>query len=67
MNKGYVLMTIERSKYDDYFKCHYTYFENYYELQKHLNEFWNINKNDYIVFEETNIQKDYSTNIRKGK
>lgn len=67
MNKGYILMTIERSKYNEFLRYHYTYFENYYELQKHLNSFWNVNKNDYVVFEETNIYKDYSTNIKKGR
>lgn len=56
MEKKYILMVRENSKYEDFYKYHFKLFENYRELQKHLLKFWN--EPYYTVFEETNIRKD---------
>ena len=62
-NKKYVLMTIEGNlKYEGFVRNHFKLFDSYLELQKHLQNFWFINKDAYIIFEETKIKKDYSIN-----
>lgn len=52
MEKKYILMTIEKSNYDDYSRYFYRLFNNYKELQQHLLKFHNTPR--YIIFEETN-------------
>lgn len=59
MKKRYVLLTRTKSKYEDMYRYHYKLFNDYLELQKHLQDYWFINKNEYIVFEETEFKKDY--------
>ena len=60
-NKRYVLMTIERDlKYEGFVRQHFKLFENYFELQKHLQHFWYMNSKQYRIFEETSLTKDYS-------
>ena len=60
-NKKYVLMTIEKDyKYEGFVRHHFKLFESYFDLQKHLQNFWYIEKNKYMVFEETDFKKDYS-------
>lgn len=64
--KKYILLSRTKSKYEDFYRYHYTLFENYFDLQKHLSKFWWIEKNNYIVFIETNIKKDFSLcNVKK--
>ena len=58
--KRYILLTKSKSKYEDFFRYHFKLFENYFDLQKHLIKFWYVEKNTYVVFEETEITKDYS-------
>lgn len=41
-------------------KKRYILFDNYFELQKHLLNFWYVEKNNYRIFEETDLTKDYS-------
>lgn len=67
MSKRYILYTRERdNKYEDYYRYNFKLFENYFDLQKHLQKFWFIEKNNYVIFEETDIEKDYSCcNIKK--
>lgn len=65
--KRYILLTRTRSKYEDFYRYHYKLFDNYFELQKHLQYFWYINTNEYVVFEETDLKKDYSLNDVKKK
>ena len=61
MNKRYILLIRTKdSKYDDYYRYNYKLFENYFELQKHLHNFWFIEKNNYVIFEETELERDYS-------
>ena len=67
MKKRYILMTIENSKYEDFKKYHFKLFENYFDLQKHLHNFWYMEKNTYKIFEETEITKDYSLSDVKGE
>ena len=62
MKKKYVLCTKTKSKYEDFYRYHFKLFNDYFELQKHLQCFWFINKNEYIIFEETDLTKDYSIN-----
>ena len=62
--KRYILMTIEKSNYDNFERCFYRLFDSYKELQKHLLKFYNTPK--YIIFEETNIKKDKSFKISKN-
>ena len=64
MKKRYILLSRTKSKYEDYYRYHYKLFENYFDLQRHLLSYWYIDKNDYIIFEETNIKKDYSIQIK---
>jgi hypothetical protein len=67
MKKRYVLYTRTKSKYEDFYRYHFKIFNDYFELQKHLMHYWYINKNDYTIFEETNLVKDYSLNdIKRG-
>ena len=47
MNEGFV-------------KHHFKLFDNHFELQKHLKNFWYIEKNKYKIFEETDFKRDYS-------
>ena len=64
--KKYILLSRTKSKYEDFYRYHYTLFENYFDLQKHLSKFWWIEKNNYIVFIETDIKKDFSLcNVKK--
>lgn len=60
--KRYILLSRTKSKYEDFYRYHFKLFENYFELQKHLLNFWWIEKNDYRIFEETELTKDYSVN-----
>lgn len=60
--KRYVLLSRTKSKYEDFYRFHFKLFENYFELQKHLLKFWWIEKNDYRIFEETELTIDYSVN-----
>ena len=60
MTKRYVLLSRSRTKDENLYKYHYSLFENYFELQKHLSKFWWIEKNNYVVFIETDIKKDFS-------
>jgi len=60
--KKYILLTRTRSKYEDFYRYHFKLFENYFELQKHLQNFWYMKKNTYKIFEETSLSKDYSIN-----
>ena len=54
-------MTMEQDKkYDGFSRYHLKLFNNYFELQKHLKDFWYINKLKYIVFEETHLKREYS-------
>ena len=53
-------MTITNSKYEDFKRYHFKLFESYFELQKHLANFWYMEKNTYKIFEETDLTKDYS-------
>lgn len=66
MKKRYILLTRTKSKYEDFYRYHTKLFENYFELQKHLQNFWYIEKNNYRIFEETELTKDYSINDIKG-
>lgn len=59
MKKRYILLTRTRSKYEDFYKYHFKVFDNYFELQKHLLNFWYVEKNSYRIFEETDLTKDY--------
>lgn len=66
--KRYILLSRAKSKYEDFYRYHYKLFENYFELQKHLLKFWWIEKNDYRIFEETSLTRDYSINhIKKER
>lgn len=66
--KRYILMTIEKDfKYEGFGRYYYKLFDNYLELQKHLYKFGFIEKNKYIVFEETNLKKDSSLSDVKSK
>ena len=58
MKKKYILMTITKSKYDGFERQHFKVFNNYIDLQHHLAKFWKCN--NFIVFEETNINRDSS-------
>ena len=66
--KKYILMIKERdNKYTDFYRFYYKFFNNYFELQKHLQNFWFIEKNNYVIFEETDLTKDYSINdVKRG-
>lgn len=67
MRKKYVLLTKTKSKYEDFYRIHLKLFDDYFQLQKHLQYFWYIDKNSYIIFEETDLTKDYSLNdIKRG-
>ena len=59
--KRYILLIEEQSKYEDFKRYHYRLFNSYLELQKHLSQFWWIEKN-YRIFEETKLTRDYSIN-----
>lgn len=61
--KRYILMTIEKSNYDDYSRYFYRLFNSYRELQQHLYKFRNTPR--YVIFEETNQKKDKSFKIEK--
>lgn len=67
MKKRYILLTRTKSKYEDFYREHYKMFDNYFELQKHLQYFWYINTNEYVIFEETELKKDYSLNDVKKR
>ena len=69
MNKRYILYSrIKDSKYEDYYRYAFKMFDNYNELQKHLNNFWFVEKNNYWIFEETDLERDYSySDIKRGR
>ena len=68
MKKRYILMTIDNKlKYEGFVKYYYKLFDDYFSLQKHLLKYWYIEKNRYVVFEETDITRDYSINNVKEK
>ena len=61
--KKYVLQIRQKDyKYENMYRYFYRLFNSYYELQKHLQKFWYIEKNMYTIFEETDLTKDYSVN-----
>ena len=62
MKKRYILLTRTKSNYEDFYRFHFKLFEDYFQLQKHLMNYWCIEKNNYVIFEETNLTKDYSLN-----
>lgn len=67
MSKRYVLYTRTKSKYEDFYRYHFKIFENYFDLQRHLLKYWWIEKNNYTIFEETNLTKDYSLDgVKRG-
>lgn len=68
MKKRYILMTIDKNlKYDGYERYYYKLFDDYFKLQKHLLQYWYIEKNKYVIFEETDLNRDYSiNNIKSG-
>lgn len=59
MKKRYILLTRSRSKYEDFYKYHFKLFDNYFELQKHLLNFWFVEKKNYRIFEEIDLTKNY--------
>ena len=63
--KRYILLSRVKSKYDECFRYYYKLFDNYFDLQRHLSKFWYIEKNNYTIFVETDIKKDYSLNDTK--
>lgn len=65
--KKYILMTKTHSKYEDFDRLHFKLFDSYYELQKHLQYYWYMEKNTYWIFEETELKKDYSLNDVKKR
>ena len=65
MKKRYVLLSRTKSKYEDFYRWHFKLFDSYFDLQRHLLNFWYIEKNEYIIFEETDIKRDYSLNNTK--
>lgn len=66
MNKRYILYTrIKDSKYVGYYRYAFKLFNNYLELQRHLKNFWFIEKNNYVIFEETSIKRDFSCSDKK--
>ena len=65
MEKRYILLIRTKSKYDDFFKYSYKLFDTYYDLQKHLNKFWWVERNNYSIFVETDLTRDYSLNGTK--
>ena len=62
MKKRYILLTRTKSNYEDFYRIHFKLFEDYFQLQRHLMNYWFVEKNNYIIFEETNLTKDYSLN-----
>ena len=61
MNKRYVLYArIKDSKYEGFYRYAFKLFENYHDLQKHLHNYWFVEKNNYVIFEETDLGRDYS-------
>lgn len=66
MEKRYILLIKNFSKYDGFVKYSFKLFDTYFDLQKHLCKFWFVNKTEYSIFEETNLTRDYSlNNIKK--
>ena len=61
--KRYILMTIEKSNYDNYERYFYRMFNSYKELQHHLVKYSNTPR--YIIFEETKLKKDNSFRMDK--
>lgn len=59
MSKKYVLLVKNISKYEDFNRLHFKYFEDYLSLQKHLLRFKYMPRNTYIIFEETNIKIEH--------
>lgn len=67
MKKRYVLLTKTLSKYDGMERYNYKLFNDYFELQRHLQNYWFVEKNRYVIFEETDFKKDYSINdVKRG-
>lgn len=67
-DKRYILLIRTKDmKYEGYYRYDYRLFENYFDLQKHLQKFWFIEKSNYVIFEETNIERDYSCcDVKRG-
>ena len=63
MEKRYILMTIEKSNYDDFERYFYRMFNSYKELQHHLIKFKSTPR--FIIFEETKLRKDKSFKMNK--
>ena len=66
MEKRYILLTVNNSKYEGFVKHSFKLFNSYWELQNHLLKF--SNEPVFYVFEETSIRKDKSfiiTNKRR--
>ena len=53
--KKYIIFIKKRSKYEGYDKYYYVLVEGYRELRDYITKY-NFNKNEYIVFEETDIK-----------
>ena len=61
-NKRYILLIRTKDmKYEGYYRYNYRLFENYRELQKHLFRFDWIEKNNFVIFEETNLTRENKT------
>lgn len=57
-NKKYVLMTIEKDyKYEGFVRHHFKLFDSYFELQKHLQNFWYIEKIDIWYLKKQILKK----------
>ena len=50
MKKRYVLLTKTLSKYDGMERYNYKLFNDYFELQRHLQNYWFVEKNRYVIF-----------------
>jgi hypothetical protein len=55
MKKYVIMVKIYDKKYQGCFRCYYKDFENYRELRDYVIKY-NFKKNEYIVFEETDIK-----------
>ena len=63
MNKRYILYSrIKDKKYEGYYRYAFKLFDNYLELQRHLKSFSFVEKNNYVVFEETEIKREFYNN-----
>lgn len=68
MNKRYILYSrIKDKKYDGFYRYAFKLFDSYYDLQKHLRIFSFMEKNNYVVFEETDIKRDFYNGNKRLK